>query len=141
MLCNTDVSYILRSIFRHRNNIFNISFIQKPYSVLSSVLFSQSKQPRNIQKSSFFFYHGGSSENRQTQRQIAQNPPPPKKRLILKNRDTAYSKSQFHFFLFFFFAEKQFLWYYILRGVGAPEASKHKGNLKDDLYDISALLA
>lgn len=31
------------------------------------------------------------------------------------------------------------MWYYILQGVGAPEASEHKGNLKDDLYDISAL--
>lgn len=48
------------------------------------------------------------------------------------------------FFFFFFFCREAdfffFLWYYILLGTGAPEASKHKGNLKDDLYDISALL-
>ena len=56
--------------------------------------------------------------------------------------NTAYSKSQFHFFLVFFFfffflfpvlsffAEEQFSWYHILQGVGAPEASEHKDNLK-----------
>lgn len=57
-----------------------------------------------------------------------------------KERDMyMYSKSQFHF-SYSFFAEKHFLLYYVLQGVGAPEASKHKCNLRDDLCDISALL-
>lgn len=62
--------------------------------------------------------------------------------MIQKKREIIRISNHGFTFFPFFFAEKQVLsWYYILRGVGAPEASKHKGNLEDDLYDISALLA